>query len=189
MDKKIILASASPRRSEILKHAGLSFIVSPADCDEKLDTDVFDYKLIEQIAYKKAKCIFNKISEPCFIIGADTVVVHDGRILCKPHDFESAFTMLNSLSNDEHFVVTSICIINSETSEIKQTSVTSYVVFNELTDEMINSYIKSFKPFDKAGAYGIQELPKGFLKQLKGDKENVIGISSKAVIELLNSFR
>ena len=95
--------------------------------------------------------------------------------------------MLNMLSNKKHFVVTSICVINSKTKIYKINSTTSYVEFNNLTDDMITDYINNFKPFDKAGSYGIQELPEGFVKAIEGSFENIIGLCPKALEKLLSS--
>ncbi len=93
--------------------------------------------------------------------------------------------MLKKLSGKTHFVVTSIVVINSETNEVKKNSTTSYVTFEDLTDEQIYYYIRNFKPFDKAGSYGIQEMPDGYIKSYTGDLENIIGISSSSLTELL----
>ena len=94
--------------------------------------------------------------------------------------------MLKTLSGKTHFVVTSIVVINSQSGEVRKNSTTSYVTFENLTDEQINYYIDKFKPFDKAGSYGIQEMPNGYIKSYTGDLENIIGLSSKALLELLN---
>ena len=97
--------------------------------------------------------------------------------------------MLKSLSGREHFVVTAICIIDSVSGRKKFHSTTSYVEFENLTDEMINSYIDEFKPFDKAGAYGIQELPQGFVKRIGGSFENIVGLCPKALEKTLAVFK
>ena len=93
--------------------------------------------------------------------------------------------MLKRLSGRTHIVVTSIVVINSETGDLKKNSTTSEVTFENLTDEQIKYYIDNFKPFDKAGSYGIQEMPEGYIKSYTGDFENIIGISSKALLDLL----
>lgn len=180
---KIILASSSPRRADILTNAKLKFEIMPSPYVEEHTTTVFSYEFVENLAYKKAKAV--KVTEPLLIIGADTVVVLDNEILGKPDGAQGAFEMLKKLSGKTHQVVTSIAVINSETGEVKKNSTTSYVTFENLTDEQINYYIDKFKPFDKAGSYGIQEMPKGYIKSYTGDLENIIGISSKALFELL----
>ena len=145
----------------------------------------FSYDFIENLAFNKAKAVIPLVKEPSLIIGADTVVVIDNEILGKPDGYEGAFKMLKRLSCRTHIVVTSIVVINSETGDLKKNSTTSEVTFENLTDEQIKYYIDNFKPFDKAGSYGIQEMPEGYIKSYTGDFENIIGISSKALLDLL----
>ena len=183
--KKIILASGSPRRREILKKAGLEFEIRPSDYEEVLDNHIFTPEKIEKLAYNKAFDIAEKTEEEAVIIGADTVVVLNNNILTKPKDREDAFNMLKSLSDIEHQVVTGICVIDKSSGKTIIEHVTTKVCFENLTDEMINYYIENFKPLDKAGAYGIQELPDGYVKYVDGSLENVIGICSKTVLEIL----
>ena len=183
---KIVLASSSPRRADILKDYKLDIIPSPYV--EKHTKADFSYAYVENLAYNKALAVLPLLKEQAIVVGADTVVVLDKEILEKPKSREDAFLMLKKLSGRTHSVVTAIAMINSETHENKINSTTSYVTFNDLSDEQIWNYIDSYKPFDKAGSYGIQELPDGILKQLDGDLENVIGISSKAFSDLLKKF-
>ena len=183
--KKIILASGSPRRREILKNAGLDFEVHPSGYEEVLNDDVFTPEKIENLAYNKASYVAEEIKENAVIIGADTVVVLNNKILTKPHDKKDAYIMLKSLSGVEHTVVTGICVIDKYNNTKKIDSVTTKVEFKKLTDEQINYYIDNFKPFDKAGSYGIQELPKGYVEKVDGSFENVIGICSEKVKEML----
>ena len=183
---KIILASSSPRRADILKKTNVEFKIIPSPYVEDHTTTVFSYEFIENLAYNKAKAVIPITDEPSIIVGADTVVVLDNNILGKPHNKENAFKMLKKLSGKTHFVVTSIVTINTETNEVKKNSTTSYVTFENLSDEQINFYIENYKPFDKAGSYGIQEMPEGYIKSYTGDLENIIGMSSKALLELLN---
>lgn len=181
--KNLVLASKSPRRREILKKAGFIFDIVKSDYEEELDNKEFSYNKIENLAKNKAFGALNNIKEPSFIISADTVVILDNKILTKPVDRDDAFKTLQSLSNKIHQVVTSICILDSETQKYVINSTTTKVEFNLLTDEMIEFYIDTYKPFDKAGAYGIQELPKGYVNKIIGNLENVIGLSSDAVKE------
>ena len=160
---KNILASSSPRRAEILKDKYV-FEIMPSPYEEIHATTVFSYDYVENLAYNKAKAVVPLVEGDCNIIGADTVVVLDGKILEKPQDSEDAKQMLKSLSGREHQVVTK-------------------VIFNDLTDAMIDFYVNNFKPLDKAGAYGIQELPEGYVKSYSGSLENIIGICPKALDE------
>lgn len=181
MKKRIILASSSPRRRDILNKMGLEFEIIPSDYEEFLESADFSYEKIEDLAYNKAKAVLNLINDSCLILSADTVVVLEGKILGKPRNEVEAFEMIKSLSGKKHSVVTSICIINSIDASHKILSTTSSVEFEQLTEEQIQDYIKEFKPLDKAGSYGIQELPKGFIKNVEGSFENIIGLCSETV--------
>ena len=183
---KMILASSSPRRAEILKDYKLEIIPSPYV--EQHTKTAFSYSYVEDLAYNKALAVVPLVEEESLIIGADTVVILGDEILEKPTDENDAFLMLKKLSGKTHSVVTSIAIINSKTKEHKINSTTSNVTFKNLSDELIQNYIRDFKPLDKAGSYGIQELPDGFIEKVEGDLENIIGISSKSFENLLNEF-
>lgn len=185
---KIILASSSPRRKDILEKIGLDFEIIPSNYEEIFASPNFEYNAIETMAYNKALSVAKSINEDCLVIGADTVVVLDKMILGKPQSENEAINMLKALSGNTHFVVTSICIINTENFEQKISSVTSYVEFEQLSDDIIKNYVKAYKPMDKAGAYGIQELPKGFVKKIDGSLENVIGLCSEKLSEMLRDF-
>ncbi len=187
MAGKIILASSSPRRADILKKLNIGFEIIPSPYVEDHTRTVFSYDFIENLAYNKAKAVVPLVKEPSIIIGADTVVVLDNEILGKPGSYEGAFKMLKRLSGKTHLVVTSIVVINTQTNEVKKNSTTSEVTFENLSDEQIKYYIDNYKPFDKAGSYGIQEMPEGYIKSYTGDLENIIGISSKSLLKLLNS--
>lgn len=183
--KKYILASGSPRRRELIKKLNLDFEIMPSRYEEELDNRHFSYEKIEKLAYDKALEVANRLTEPAIIVGADTVVVLDKRILTKPIDRNDAFNTLKALSNREHEVVTGMAIIDKYQNKSIIRSVTTKVAFNNLTDEMINFYIDNYKPFDKAGSYGIQELPEGFVNYLVGNEENVIGLCTTALKEML----
>lgn len=192
MKKKIILASSSPRRRNILTKMGLEFEIIPSDFEENLESLDFTYEKIEELAYNKAKSVLRKIensslltAHSSIIIGADTVVVLEGKILGKPKDEAEAFQMLQALSGNKHSVVTSICVIDSSGAEKKILSTTSFVEFNVLSEDLIKNYIKNYKPLDKAGSYGIQELPEGFIANIEGSFENIIGLCSQSLETLL----
>lgn len=182
---KIILASSSPRRAEIMKKTKYEFRVIPSPYVEEHTTTVFSYDFVENLAYNKAKALVPLVDEPCLIVGADTIVVLDNEILGKPENKEDAFNMLKKLSGKTHFVVTAIVVINTETGKVKKNSTTSYVEFENLTDKQIWDYIEKFNPLDKAGSYGIQEMPPGYIKEYRGSLENIIGLCPKALEELI----
>ncbi len=186
--QKIILASNSPRRKKILTDLGLDFEVIPSNYDEKLETDVFSYDLIEDLATQKCLDVVRRVDKDKIVIGADTVVILHNKILGKPHSKEEAFSMLKALSGNTHSVVTSICGINTHTNRAALLSTTSYVRFKELTDEQIHFYIDNFNPLDKAGSYGIQELPPNFLDKYEGSFENIVGLAPEAIVAVLEQL-
>jgi len=184
--KKIILASSSPRRRDILEKTGLEFEIIPSDYEENLEDLNFTYEKIENLAYNKAKAVVATLKYSALVIGADTVVVLNDKILGKPKDKGDAIDTLQQLSGRLHSVVTSICVINSESFEQKILSTTSCVEFEHLTNEQIRHYVEKYNPLDKAGSYGIQELPDGFIKNVEGSFENIIGLCSVATLSLVN---
>lgn len=185
---KIVLASSSPRRCDIMRKEGYKFEVKPSPYEEKHTTTDFSYSYIENLAYEKAKAVSNLVEDESIVIGADTVVVLNNKILGKPHTIQNAFNMLKTLSGKKHFVVTSIAIINSKTGKTEIKSTTSYVEFEQLSDAKINEYIDKYKPLDKAGSYGIQEMPEGYIKSYDGDLENIIGLPSTTLKNMLKDF-
>jgi septum formation protein len=182
---KIILGSSSPRRADILKKLKLDFEIIPSSYVEPHDKTDFSYAYVEDLAYNKALDVAKKQTQKAKVIGADTIVVIDNKILGKPKDKADAIQMLKNLSGKTHFVVTSIAVIDTPSMDYKIKSTTTYVTFEKLTDEQIEFYIENFKPFDKAGSYGIQELPEGYVKNFDGEFDNVIGLPSKTLLELL----
>ena len=185
---KIILASSSPRRRELLKKTNYKFEIIPSPYIEDHTTTDFSYEFIEGLAEGKARAVVPLITEPAVIIGADTVVVLDGKILGKPSDKTEAFKMLQTLSGRTHIVVTGIAVINTQTGELKKAASTSHVTFEKLTDEQICYYIENFKPLDKAGSYGIQEMPDGYIKTYTGSLENIIGLDVLLLENLLKNI-
>lgn len=186
---KIILASNSPRRKKILTDLGLNFEVIPSQAEEKLETDIFSYDLIEDLATQKACDVVNRINEKAIVLGADTVVVLHNRILGKPKDKDDAFKMLKELSGQTHIVVTALCGINTQTNRAVLLSTTSYVRFKELSESVILNYIEEFNPLDKAGSYGIQELPDGILDKYEGSFENIVGLAPESVTAVLEKLQ
>jgi len=183
--KKIILASKSPRRQELLKKLGLPFEIIQSHYDENLEGKKFTYELINNVSKNKALEVAKTIKENALVIGADTVVVLKDEIFLKPKDEQDAYRELKKLSNQTHEVITSITVIDTETMHIETEATTSKVTFQNLTDEQIWGYIKTKKPLDKAGAYGIQELDEKFVKSLNGSKDNVVGLDTESLKRLM----
>ncbi len=174
---KLVLASKSPRRSEILKNAGFEFIIRTADADETIADGTNPEDAVVIIAARKAKAVERAKDE--MVLGADTIVVLDEKILGKPKDREDAFNMLRSLSGRVHSVFTGVCAI-SDKGSITFAEETK-VEFYPLTDEEINTYIDSNDCYDKAGAYGIQGLASRFIRGINGDYFNVVGLPISSV--------
>lgn len=186
---KIILGSSSPRRADILNKLKLDFQIIPSSYVEPHNKTDFSYAFVEESAYNKALFVARELkNEQHLVIGADTIVVIDNKILEKPKDYNDAISMLKKLSGKTHFVVTAVAVINSENMEHRTQSTTTFVTFENLTDKQIIDYIEKFKPFDKAGAYGIQELPTGFVKSVDGSLDNAIGLPSETLLQLLKNF-
>ena len=167
---------------------GLEFEVIPSDYDEKLENDDFQYDKIEDLATQKCLDVVRRVDKGSLVLAADTVVVLHNKILGKPHTKENAHIMLKSLSGETHMVVTSVCGINTKTNRAASISTTSYVRFTQWTDEMINEYIDKYSPLDKAGSYGIQELPPNYLDKYEGSFENIVGLAPEAVQSVLEKL-
>lgn len=170
--KHIILASASPRRKEILELADLKFDVMPSDAQE-ITTKTAPNEVVMELASLKAKDIYKKSEKQSMIVGADTVVAYQGQILGKPTDEADAKRMLTMLSGQTHEVYTGVCVIKDGKTKTfyEETKVTFY----EISDEQIDHYIKTGEPMDKAGSYGIQGKAAVFIKGIEGDYYNVVG--------------
>lgn len=180
-----ILASASPRRKEILGNAGFSFDIIVSDCDENIGDDLSPEKTVEELAKRKALSVWESHKDSV-VFGCDTVVAVDGRILGKPEDDEDAFDMLKSLSGKTHTVSTGVCICSQDRTEIF--SNTTQVEFYELSDETILSYIASGEGKDKAGSYGIQGYGCVLVKEIKGDYFSVMGLPVSESARVLATF-
>jgi septum formation protein len=188
MNKKLILASASPRRKDLLNSIGLEFEVIPSQIEENLENQSFSLELIENLAKEKALEVAGKINFPALIIGSDTVVVIDNEILGKPSDLEDAARMIKMLSGKTHKVVSAIFIYDTETKKSIANSVTSEVTFRELEQAEIINYVNTKEPLDKAGAYAIQGKAGIFVKSINGCYSNIVGISVFRVAQILKEF-
>ena len=195
-NKKIILASQSPRRHSLIKKLNIDFDVVSPNFDEKLDTDNYSDESIQSLSLKKAMSVLDLnqqgtdflLCKNCLIVSADTVVVLDNKIYGKPKNEENAKQMLKRLSGKTHFVATAVSVVDADTKKSVTRLEKTYVTFQNLSDELIASYVKNNKPLDKAGAYGIQEMGSEFIKDVHGDLENVIGLPTKTLKEILEEF-
>ncbi|MFZ5639778.1 MAG: Maf family protein [Bacillota bacterium] len=185
--QKIILASASPRRRELLTQIGLAFDVEISDVDENCTDDNDPVTYVCGLAYRKAAAVAEKIPAG-IVVGADTVVVARGEILGKPADAAEAGRMLQFLNGTEHEVLTGVAVIDAAAGRSTVSHELTKVVFRQLTSEEIKGYIASGEPFDKAGAYGIQGLGAVLVKEIHGDYFNVVGLPLARLTDMLREF-
>ena len=171
-EKMLVLASQSPRRSQILRHAGMEFTVRVADVDESVLAGESPANYVQRLAAAKAYAIDAAAGET--VLGADTTVVIDGEILAKPVDAADARRMLARLSGRRHEVLTGICLRRG--ADATRDYVTTGVVFATLSHAEIDQYVASGEPMDKAGAYAIQGLASKFVERIEGDYFNVMGL-------------
>ena len=185
---KIILASSSPRRKELLTLADIEFEVIVKPVDETINLTLNLEEAIQEIAIKKAKAVATIVAEKDLIIAADTVVLHQNKIIGKPKDEADAIAILNDLQNSMHTVLTAVSIIyqEKEINFIDQTN----VYFNALSPEQIAYYVSIYKPYDKAGAYAIQEwIGAVAVRSIEGDYFNVMGLPINRVVQAIKSLK
>ena len=189
----LVLASASPRRQELLRNAGIPFTVQPADINETPLANESARDCAERLAREKALAVFQGRPQD-YVLGADTIVVVDDAILGKPRDAHDAARMLRLLSGRMHAVITGVCLVEAVASgrrlvasEIKaQTgSETTLVTMSDLSDDEIHDYIATGEPMDKAGAYAIQGVASRWIPRIEGDYSNVVGLPVPLVYAML----
>jgi septum formation protein len=185
--KKVILASSSPRRDKLLRQIGLEFEVVAADIDEILDPGIDPEILVQNLSYDKAFYVAGKLKNNSIIIGADTVVLKD-RILGKPSDKEEAFKMLKFLQGDWHEVLTGITVLDSTNNKFVKAFEKTRVKMRPLSDSVIEAYVETGEPMDKAGAYGIQGRAAIFVERIEGCYTNVVGLPLLRLASILESF-
>ena len=178
----LILASASPRRAELLRNASIAFAVDPAHVPEQPIPGELPLDYAQRLAREKALAVYTRHRDEA-VLGADTVVVVDDHLLEKPSDADDAARMLRLLSGRTHQVITGVCLLapGFERAEAELTQVT----FAELSDEEIAAYIRTGEPMDKAGAYGIQGVASRWVTSIQGDYFNVVGLPVARVYRLL----
>jgi septum formation protein len=178
----LVLASASPRRQELLRSAGISFEVQPADIPENALPGEAAKDCAERLARDKALAVARQRPHD-FVLGADTVVVVDGQVLGKPTDAADAARMLRMLSGREHQVITGVCLVVGGQPSVA--SETTLVTVSEITEKDIADYVASGEPMDKAGAYAIQGLASRWIPRIEGDYSNVVGLPVALVLRML----
>ena len=198
----IVLASASPRRQELLRNAAIPHTVQPADIDETPLTGESPRSCAERLAREKALAVFRTRPHDC-VLGADTIVVIDAAILGKPQDPDDAARMLKLLSNRTHEVITGVCVVSprqansqpqlrtenceliTEHRELTTASESTLVTMSQLSDAEIQNYVATGEPMDKAGAYAIQGIASRWIPRIEGDCSNVVGLPVALVYRIL----
>jgi septum formation protein len=192
----LVLASASPRRQELLRNAGISFVVEPADVDETPLPAELPAECAKRLAREKAVAVSHKRPHDV-VLGADTIVVIDGAILGKPVDADDAARMLRLLSGRVHQVFTGVCVVRPNVSsqarkrakissdQLKTASETTLVTMTFLSDDEIQAYVATGEPMDKAGAYAIQGMASRWIPRIEGDYSNVVGLPVSLVYRML----
>ena len=186
----IVLASASPRRLDLLRQIGIEPIVEPAHVDESLDAGVDVAAAVAGLAAAKARAVAaRRHGEDVLVLGADTLVVLDDEPLGKPVDEDEARAMLGRLSGREHRVMTGVALVDASTGSDVGGVETTVVRFRTLSTDEIEAYVATGEPLDKAGAYGIQGGAAAFVAELSGDHSNVVGLPLALVQSLLEQVR
>jgi septum formation protein len=182
--EKIILASQSPRRKELLEQIGVNIKVSPSKINEEIVSLKNPEAYVKELSFLKATDISVAYPES-WILGADTIVVVGDQLLGKPQSKTDAVEMLTKLNDGEHSVYTGFCVINQKKKSIVKQSVETKVYFKRLSDAEIQWYVNTGEPFDKAGAYAIQGVGAFLVKQISGSYTNVVGLPVCEVVETL----
>lgn len=183
----IVLASGSPRRQQFLRELDANFEVRLKEVEEIYPDSLKGAEITDYLAELKASALEETLSDDEILITSDTIVWHDGKALGKPKDKEDAFNMIKSLSGKTHEVITSVCVKNTGKSETFNE--TTKVTFNPLTDEEITYYLEEYKPYDKAGSYGIQEwIGLVAIAKIEGSYANVVGMPVDKVYQYLMKF-
>ncbi|MDM5315703.1 Maf family protein [Fictibacillus sp. b24] len=183
--KRLILASASPRRHELLSLTLLPFETYPSTLEEKMDLSLTPSQLVESLAEQKAEDVFTYKAD-CVVLGADTIVSFHNNRLGKPKNADDAADMLRMLSGQTHEVYTGVCLLDQEKKVVF--SVKTEVTFYTLDEKTISWYINTGEPFDKAGSYGIQGHGSLLVEKIQGDYFNVVGLPISKVVRSLKDF-
>ena len=184
---KIILASGSPRRQQFFRDLDLDFEIRIKEVDEVYPPNLTEEDITDYLAVLKSDAFEGELKENEILVTSDTIVWHRNQALGKPKDYEDAFQMLQSLSNSTHKVITSVCFKTKEKTQL--INETTAVTFHTITDQEIDYYLTTYRPFDKAGSYGIQEWI-GYVgvAKIEGSYPNVMGMPTDKVYHFLNQL-
>jgi len=183
----IILGSKSPRRSQLLTEMDIPFVNKTKDVEENYPADLMTEDVAQYLSLKKAKAFTSELNENQLVITADTIVVFENQILGKPKDKAEALSFLQAMRNKSHQVYTGVTLMSP--TKIESFTDLSQVIFSDITNEEINHYIKTYNPYDKAGAYGIQEwFGHNFIKRIEGSYTNIMGLPTEKLYQALKAF-
>ncbi len=186
-NKRLILASKSPRRSQLLSEAGFDFEIKTKEVEENYPSDMLAIDVASFLAKKKAAAFKNDLKDGEIILTADTIVVLGNTIFGKPKDYDDAFRILKQLSGQSHLVITGVCLLSTDQEKVFQGI--AKVLFKNLSDEEIDFYIRTFEPYDKAGAYAIQEwIGLCKIEKIEGTYSTIMGLPVEMVYEELRKM-
>lgn len=186
LNRRIVLASASPRRRELLLGAGLAFDIMVSECDETLRLNESPEEMVRRLSREKAQDVESKAPE-AVIIGADTTVVLDGEILGKPSTPDEAFKMIKSLQGRQHTVVGGFTLLGLPNGEVVTVVSKSEVSLVQISDDIIRRYVATGEPMDKAGSYAVQGIGSQFISKIVGSYTNVVGLDLSTIISELRN--
>lgn len=187
---KVILASGSPRRKELMDMLGIDYEVIVSNADETLEDGLSLEEQSKRLGYIKAKAVFDELSGDRIVIGSDTMVVKDGKIYGKPKDKQDAINMLNELKNDKHQVITSIAILiqkENKYEEYLDCDITD-VYISDISDKEIEEWLNTGKAYDKAGGYAVQEEFTKYIDKTDGNYTTVVGLPINKVYQILKKY-
>jgi septum formation protein len=185
--KRLVLASGSPRRQEILEQLGLEFEVMVSHAYEAFPEGCPPEKAAMAVALQKTRYVVQRTGFPAIVIGADTIVVLDGEVMGKPLDAGQAFQMINALAGKEHTVITGLAVVDTESGEERTDYQSTLVRMKEIPPDRIKKYVATGEPFDKAGAYAVQGKASVFVEGINGCFFNVVGLPVGKLDSMLRS--
>lgn len=187
--KRIILASASPRRKELLEQIGLSFEIIPSK-GEEIITKQEPGEVVKELSFQKAEAVAKEMTGDAIVIGSDTIVWSNGEILGKPHDKEDAKRMIRGIQGSIHSVFTGVTVISKEDGQYTTDTIAceTKVSVYPMSEQEIDNYIATGEPMDKAGAYGIQGYFGAYIEGIEGDYHSVVGLPIGALWQILKKY-
>lgn len=189
--RRLILASSSPRRQELIRLLGQSYDIVVSRVDERITTEMPPAQVVHDLSIRKARAVYNEIKDSQkdgIVIGADTIVVLNDKILGKPKDEQEAFQMLHALQGNTHHVYSGVACIDLESGETLVDHCKTAVTIKPLSEQEIRRYIQTGEPKDKAGAYGIQGIGAVIVEKIEGDFFNVVGLPLSLLSDMLKRF-